>query len=349
MGRPSRIHRHGGGWRFRYRGSQYWRATYTDIVTLFSEVVGAAGLPDAPLTLGEVIPHWQTLHPSVFHSQIVRPLEDWGGGEFLRRIDDAFLGRYRAELDRRGYSPASIRKMIFAAAAVLKLAIKRGWLQAMPAVPRCPSPPPRPKGLSAGQLGELLATLEARPTTDHLVPLIRFAADTGMRPGEVCRLRWDDVDLARGAIVLTEHKTARRTEAARIVILPPAALALLEGREREGVYVFTNRSGRPYSRDGLAATLRRYGVTPNQLRHTFAQSMIDVGIRPEMVTEMLGHRTSRMVWQYASIRAELVRAELALVETPSQRADAAQTQPRTSPPARARAKIRAGARSRRKG
>ena len=45
-------------------------------------------------------------------------------------------------------------------------------------------------------------------------------------------------------------------------------------------------------------------MTTNDLRHTFAQAAIDDGVPPEIVTKMLGHETSQMLWTYAQIKNE---------------------------------------------
>ena len=53
-----------------------------------------------------------------------------------------------------------------------------------------------------------------------------------MRLGEVLGLRWDDVDLACGAIRLSDAKTGART-----VPLGAPAMAFLASLDREGDYV----------------------------------------------------------------------------------------------------------------
>lgn len=346
MGRASRIHRHAGGFRFRHRGRELWRKNYADAVRLFADTVGRS-ITDSAKTVGGCLPAWQLEHPTDFHERISRPLIAWAGTQLLDRVGDDFLANYRNHLIADGYAPETVRKMVFAAASVLRLANKRGWLAAVPTVPKCPAPQPAPKGIDPAQFAKLIAKLRRQARTKHVVPLIEFAADTGMRPGEVCGLRWEYVDLSRGSIVLVEHKTAKRTGAARFIVLPQSAIDILKRCERVGPYVFVNRSGRPYTRGGLLATIRRYGITPNQLRHTFAQTMIDAGVRPELVTEMLGHRTSRMVWQYAAIHAERVRAALAQVATPSQIAARGQSVPAI--PESAEPRLRKAAQGRRRG
>jgi integrase len=50
---------------------------------------------------------------------------------------------------------------------------------------------------------------------------------TGARPGELRKLRWEDVDLARGIAILPEHKSARKTGKPRVIVFPPPAVKLL--------------------------------------------------------------------------------------------------------------------------
>lgn len=50
--------------------------------------------------------------------------------------------------------------------------------------------------------------------------------------------------------------------------------------------------------------VRHLAINPGHPRHTFAQACIDDGVVPEIVTKMMGHKTSRMVWTYARIRDE---------------------------------------------
>ena len=57
-----------------------------------------------------------------------------------------------------------------------------------------------------------------------------------MRLREVLNLRWDQVDLEQGLIVLSKHKTSRKTGAKGIVLNAPA-LQVLTGLPRVGVYV----------------------------------------------------------------------------------------------------------------
>jgi len=82
---------------------------------------------------------------------------------------------------------------------------------------------------------ELTRILEAAREDDFLFPLVTTAACTGMRRGDVCRLRWRDVDLAGGMLTVKTSKTGATVE---IPIFPPLRDALKEYGKPGGVYVF---------------------------------------------------------------------------------------------------------------
>ncbi len=69
-----------------------------------------------------------------------------------------------------------------------------------------------------------------------LHPLVVAAACTGMRRGDVCSLKWKDVDLNAGMVTVKTSKTGAQVE---IPIFPPFRAVLEAARRRgEGEYVF---------------------------------------------------------------------------------------------------------------
>jgi integrase len=55
---------------------------------------------------------------------------------------------------------------------------------------------------------------------------------TGCRPGELLALRWRHVHLARGVVLLDQHKTLKKTGRPRVIALAPAAVKLLAWIQR---------------------------------------------------------------------------------------------------------------------
>lgn len=68
--------------------------------------------------------------------------------------------------------------------------------------------------------------------------------------------------------------------------------------------VFTNRFGRAYKPSGLCSVLKRNGgITPYQLRHTFAQTASDSGQVPvEVLARLLGHTDTKTTAFYFKVR-----------------------------------------------
>jgi integrase/AraC-like DNA-binding protein len=100
------------------------------------------------------------------------------------------------------------------------------------------------------------------PTFRRFLIFLKF---TGCRPGEAAGMRWADVHFEKGAVVLKEHKTARKTGRPRIIPLVPTVVRLLlwmrsvreDPSTCEQDHVFTNRRGNAFSRGWLSLKMQR--------------------------------------------------------------------------------------------
>lgn len=158
---------------------------------------------------------------------------------------------------------------------------------------------------------------------DRLEALYVLAITTGMRQGELLRLKWEDVDLGAGTLqvrrTLTRTKdgpvfgTPKTVKSRRnIRLTAPAVEALKRHRiaqheERlklgplwaDQDLVFPNRSGAPMHPyqllEGFRKLLRQAGLPENarfhDLRHTCATLLLSKGTHPKIVQELLGHAT----------------------------------------------------------
>jgi integrase len=125
---------------------------------------------------------------------------------------------------------------------------------------------------------------------------LRFMCYAGLRIGEICQLRWGDIDLGRRRLSLVQNKTAWR----RTTPLVAEAIAIL--RAQRGPYdadqpVFRNRAGRAYARNTLwdhfdqarrACGIK--GVRPHDLRHTIATRLAERGEDVATIGALLGHK-----------------------------------------------------------
>jgi len=107
--------------------------------------------------------------------------------------------------------------------------------------------------------GELDAIFAAAGEVDpELAPVLVAAACTALRRGDVCRLRWDSVDMAEGFVTV---KTSKTGETVEIPIFPPFRAVLEEAasKRKKGVPFVWPRVALAYGQnpDGLNVRLRR--------------------------------------------------------------------------------------------
>lgn len=146
-----------------------------------------------------------------------------------------------------------------------------------------------------------------------LADMIRLQRLTGMRPGEVCKLRPRDVDRSEDVWVYSppDHKTAHYGKD-RKILLGPKAQAILgpyldRMAFRPGDYVF-RRNGHSYSQAILYAC-DKLGIDrwhPNQLRHG-AATAIRRAFGIEAAQVVLGHSKLSMTEVYAEKPMELAK------------------------------------------
>jgi integrase len=181
-------------------------------------------------------------------------------------------------------------------------------------------PGPRPVAWSPTEVGRFLEAARS----DRWWPLWRLAATTGLRRGELVGLRWSNVDLDGGELVVAENRTLAagrvvvgtpKSDRVRPVAIDPATIAVLRAWRVAQVsellalgeyrpdhdYVFTWADGSVV--DPLVVTktfgriAKRAGLPPlrlHNLRHAWASSALDAGVDLVDVSKRLGHASTRI-------------------------------------------------------
>ena len=144
---------------------------------------------------------------------------------------------------------------------------------------------------------------------DRLEALYVLAITTGMREGELFGLRWTDVNLRAGSLRLVRQPKTKSSR--RQVLLPRIAVETLTAHEtrqaaernhagtvwEDNGLVFPNQVGRPINVSNFLPRdfyplLERAGLPRmrfHDLRHSAATLLLELGIHPKVVSEMLGH------------------------------------------------------------
>lgn len=158
----------------------------------------------------------------------------------------------------------------------------------------------------------------------HLIPIVVFALNTGMRRGEILGLRWDQVDHAGKAIRVTGTKSGRD----RIIPLNEAASEVigLQRQKSNGIYVFPSTKGKEYMKSvahSFTRACRKAGIMGlrfHDLRHTFASRLIQKGADIITVQNLLGHYSVTVTQRYTHTGADEKRRAVEILtrkpETP---------------------------------
>ncbi|KYP87818.1 integrase [bacteria symbiont BFo2 of Frankliniella occidentalis] len=153
------------------------------------------------------------------------------------------------------------------------------------------------------ELDRLLAGLEAR--SDHasakipFVDILNFSILSCMRVGEVCKIRWDDIDEKQKAVVVRDRKDPRK-KAGNHMLVPLLGdawdIALRQPKTSDLVFPYNSRSvsaGFQRVRNKLGIDDLRY----HDLRREGASRLFEAGFSIEEVAQVTGHRSLNVLWQ----------------------------------------------------
>jgi len=150
-------------------------------------------------------------------------------------------------------------------------------------------------------------------------PVIEFMLRTGARPQEAMRVQIDQWKKDCFQIRASQAKGGKK---ARQILVPSHTIGLVETQigGRTLGHVFLNRDGLPWNKSSVNCVFRRLKVKLGMpelcaytLRHSFAAAMVSRGIQMEVVAKLLGHTSTRMVYQrygHLDSQHDLLRAAL---------------------------------------
>ena len=228
----------------------------------------------------------------------------------------------KGRLDGKGgLSPTTVKQHHAVIHKALRQAVK--WQLVPRNIADAVDPPSKGKyehaTLSSEQVLQLLDRVEGTPI---YLP-VAIAVYTGLRLGEVCGIRWKDVDLSGGAlsirqtIIRTENgletDEPRKGRSKRVVRMSPDLVEIFRHAKKDQArqrllmgehwqdhgLVCCREDGRPVNPSTLS---KRFGeavaniedfphVRFHDLRHTHATLLLKAGVHLKKVSERLGHAT----------------------------------------------------------
>jgi integrase len=232
-------------------------------------------------------------------------LEPPFGDKEPKDIDPLSVARLRRQLLKEK-SPATVYNIMEILRRIINYGAKNNLAPKPPFVIELPKVDnEKTEDLTPAQLKKLLEVLEAEKgsTISQIMKLILF---TGIRKGEVFRLKWEDMDFDSGFITLVNPKGGKTAK----IPMNANARQVLESTPQTSEFVFPGLNGKqrttikkPANRIKKAAGLPKDFRPLHGLRHLYASMLASSG-QVDMYTlqKLLTHKSPAMTMRYAHLR-----------------------------------------------
>lgn len=228
------------------------------------------------------------------------------GGYMLSALGFEAVEKYRGSLAAEGLAVASVNDMM----KTLKHIMVKGndWkmvtdeqLREIQKLKKLKGENKRLRYLTPAEIPVLLSACNI-----HIRPIVQLAINTGMRRGEIFRLRWCDVDEQAGIIMIGRTKTDEGRSIPMNATVKALLADLKKTRQIGTQLVFPNKHG--HVRDNMQSAwenaLKRASIEDfhfHDLRHTFASQLLQAGASLAEVQKLLGHKSITMTMRYAHL------------------------------------------------
>lgn len=255
-------------------------------------------------------------------SENTTALDDWTIKKLILYFNDpevntittADLRRFLLHYETIGFAPASLDNLWKAIRSFYKWSSVEIGSQRPDLVIQ--QPKYKPREIIPYTMHDIDALLKAvdkvKTTQKRNRAIILTLLDTGIRVGECCRLKIEDVNMETGEIIINAFGTGRKTKGRRVYIGKSAKKAIwLYLSERGKLYPeepLFEANNRPIENSVLKKIINRIGERasvknshPHRFRHTFAIEYLRNGGDVFTLQRILGHSTLTMVKHYIAL------------------------------------------------
>ncbi len=331
----------------RARYASVYGKSYTEVRERLRPLKAAntAALPRCPLTVSQLFEGWLAakrtkIKPSSFARYEMlarRHILPALGAMQVRTLTAQKLGGFVDGLrraDGRGaLAPKTVSDILIVCKSALRLAARQYALE--PGLLDFSAPAVRPRPVEVFSDREAAALTKAAGEDPHGASYL-LCLNTGLRLGEVCALKWSDLDFSESVLRVSRTairlkggltvQTPKTASSARTIPLTAQMLSLLARLRRgaaQDAYILTGLTGRPMEprtvQHRFHRFLRENGLRDRNfhtLRHTFATRCMAHGADAKLLSEILGHSSVRTTLQlYVHPSLEQKRSCLAAVST----------------------------------
>ena len=266
-------------------------------------------------TINRIWNEYQSKNPHLkgwrtYNSQFSLHLKKTFGDKEPKDIIQLDVDRLRLKLLKKK-SPQTAKHILSLLRRIINFGVRKqlcsglGFEIQMPAVHN-----EKTEDLTPDEIGRLLKAIEQ---DDHLQAgsMMKMAMFTGLRRGEMFKLKWDDINFDRGFILLKDPKPGPDQK----IPLNDATRELLDSHPKTSKYVFPGRKGgRRKEISRFTRKLADDAELPEDfrplhgLRHVYASMLASSG-QVDMYTlqKLLTHKDPTMTQRYAHLRDDALQ------------------------------------------
>jgi len=243
---------------------------------------------------------------SRFENHLAKPF----GGKEPAELIPLDVDRLRIRL-LKTLKPGTVRNILELLRRIVNFGVKKRLCDGISFVIELPTANNlKTEDLSPAQLQRLLEAIEQEPNI-QAAGLMKMALFTGLRRGEMLRLKWEHIDSQSGFIRLVNPKGGIDQK----IPLNSAAKQFLENHPRISEFVFPGRGGRQRTDcNKQVNAIKKRARLPKDfrplhgLRHVFASMLASSGeVDIYTLQKLLTHKSPQMTQRYAHLRDDALK------------------------------------------
>jgi len=229
----------------------------------------------------------------------------------LSDISPFLIEKYKTQRKTEGAKPMTINHEMACLRHMFTMAMKWGKAEKNPVreVKFLKEPQGKDRILTYEEEKRLLNYVRSKTKSKHLEAIIITALNTGMRKGEILKLKWENVDFKTGYITVVETKNGEirkipMNKSLTTILKNVKSNARLKDDDRLPEYVFCDKEKKPYRdvKTGWWKALKEAQIENfrfHDMRHTFGSRLGMAGVDIKTIQDLMGHKDIKMTMRYS--------------------------------------------------